>query len=292
MKKAIFSLVAILVAFASNAQLLWKVSGNGLEKPSYLMGTHHVAPISMLDSIAGFEDAINNCDAIYGEVKQSEMQGQEAQQKMMAMAMAPADSTLNVLFTPEEYAKVDSVIRKYTNGMATLQQMNPLKPAIVSTQLAMLQSMQVFPGFDPTKQIDMYVQTRGAELGKPFNGLETVDFQLEMLFGSPLTEQAETLLESAEKDALYYEFAHKLAQAYRNQDLDALWTLMTDEELGFDEKELDKMIFSRNVNWVGQLKTLMPGQALMICVGAGHLPGDKGVIALLRAEGFTIEPVK
>ena len=60
-------------SFAINAQLLWKVSGNGLEKPSFLFGTHHVAPASMIDSIAGFDEAINTCDVVYGEVVKSDL---------------------------------------------------------------------------------------------------------------------------------------------------------------------------------------------------------------------------
>lgn len=287
MKKIVFSLAAILVAIAGNAQLLWKVSGNGLEKDSYIMGTHHVAPVSILDSIAGFESALNGCDAIYGEVKKSDMQGQEAQQKIMAMAMAPADSTMNVLYSAEEFATVDAVVKKYTQGMAGLEQMAQLKPAIVMSQLSVMQSMIAFPGFDPSQQLDMYVQSRGAELGKPLCGFETVDFQLNMLFGSPLTKQAKDLLEMAQKDDKSLELAHKLADAYRCQNLDELLALMVED--AEDMNELDRMIFDRNANWVKSLKELMPEQSVVVCVGAGHLPGEKGLIELLRNEGYTVE---
>ena len=72
MKLHRFGLIAsaiVAFAFCANAQLLWKISGNGLEKPSYVFGTHHVAPASMLDSIPGFNQAIADCDVVYGEVE-------------------------------------------------------------------------------------------------------------------------------------------------------------------------------------------------------------------------------
>ena len=59
MKSFIGAVIFICVAFSANAQLLWKVSGNGLTQPSYIIGTHHLAPFSIMDSIAGLQKAMN-----------------------------------------------------------------------------------------------------------------------------------------------------------------------------------------------------------------------------------------
>ena len=58
MKSFIGAVLFICVAFSANAQLLWKVSGNGLNQPSYIIGTHHLAPFSIMDSIAGLQKAM------------------------------------------------------------------------------------------------------------------------------------------------------------------------------------------------------------------------------------------
>lgn len=50
------------LALGVRAQLLWKVSGNGLEKPSYIMGTHHLAPLSITDSIASLPQAMEQAE--------------------------------------------------------------------------------------------------------------------------------------------------------------------------------------------------------------------------------------
>ncbi len=69
MKSFIGAIIFICVAFSANAQLLWKVSGNGLTQPSYIIGTHHLAPFSIMDSIAGLQKAMNETQQVYGELK-------------------------------------------------------------------------------------------------------------------------------------------------------------------------------------------------------------------------------
>ena len=68
MKSFIGAVLFICVAFSANAQLLWKVSGNGLNQPSYIIGTHHLAPFSIMDSIAGLKKAMNETQQVYGEL--------------------------------------------------------------------------------------------------------------------------------------------------------------------------------------------------------------------------------
>lgn len=290
MKKILLTLAAVATAVSMNAQLLWKVSGNGLEKPSFIMGTHHVAPLSVLDSIKGFDEALSSADAVYGEVVMSEMNAPETQQKMMAMAMAPADSTLTVALTPEDFKLVDGVVQKYTMGQASLAQMAMMKPALVSIQIAMLQSMKAFPGFNPAEQLDQTVQERGEKAGKRLGGFETVDFQLDKLLGDPISMQAEDLVDMVRKDARMEEFAHDLAAKYMAQDLDGLYKLMLDPEMGSTPEEMERLITGRNVKWADSLQSIMPQESVFVCVGAGHLPGDRGLISLLRGKGYTVEP--
>lgn len=73
MKKLLGILLFISIALSANAQLLWKVSGKGLEKPSYIFGTYHLSPLSIKDSIAAMPQAMNETTQVYGEVVMSEM---------------------------------------------------------------------------------------------------------------------------------------------------------------------------------------------------------------------------
>ena len=66
---------------------------------------------------------------------------------------------------------------------------------------------------------------------------------------------------------------------------------MLDPELGMDDESAHKLIYERNANWVEELKKITPSTSVLVAVGAGHLPGEKGVISLLKKEGFTVVPV-
>ena len=292
MKKIFLTLLLIAACVTTaDAQLLWKISGNGLERPSYILGTHHIAPASVLDSIDGFAAALASVDRVDGEMDMAAAQTPAAQQMLMAAGMAPSDSTLTKLFTPAQLDSINTVLRRYMGPMAEIRQMDALKPTMVSTVMAMMQAQQQFPGFNPAQQLDLVVQQRGAAAGKQIGGLETVQEQASLLFGTPIIEQAEQLMDAVRHDATALEFAQKLAKAYMAGDLDAMLSLMEDPATGMGTSA-DRLINTRNANWVRVMAGLLPAASVLIAVGAGHLPGDKGLISLLRSEGYNVDPVK
>ncbi|MGM9812842.1 MAG: TraB/GumN family protein [Muribaculaceae bacterium] len=290
-------LVATLSLFGTaSAQLLWKVSGNGLSKPSYLFGTCHVATVKMTDSIPGFNDALANCDAVYGEIEKADIAN--AQQAMMAAIMAPADSTLSKVIDPATLAKTDSLFRAATQGMVSISQLETLKPAYVSTQLALIMLMESFPGFNPMEQIDFAIQGKATQLGKELGGFETTEFQLNLLYGKPIKEQAESLSRTLAKLDSAKAAGIELANAYKAQDLNAVYEAIMKEQCESDEPEwkkqrnMDELIYNRNAVWAKKLQELMPTKSILVVVGAGHLPGEKGLIDLLQKAGYSVQPVK
>ena len=296
MKMKRFSLILALtmLALASQAQLLWKVSGIGLGRSSYIMGTYHFAPASMMDKIPGMTQALEGCDVVVGEIDKEEMMDPAAQTKMAMAMMAPPDSTLDKLFSPEDYAVVEGVFNKYFGNMGVkLSQMNMLKPSAISVQLQAMQAVKHFPNFNENELIDMAVQTAANEMGRPSIGLETIDEQIELLFIGSLTEQAEGLLEACKKDDLFTIQSSALVEAYMAQDLTQIEKIFTDPELGGEDAEaMDALIYDRNRAWVVKLVKMMPERACLVCVGAGHLPGDQGLLQLLRDRGYTVEPMQ
>ena len=261
MKKTIFSLLLLIVTAVSvNAQLLWKISGNGLEKPSYLFGTHHIAPVSVIDSVPGMNDAIANSDKIYGEMIMSEATSPQSQQVMMGYAMAPQDSLLTSVLAPAQIDSLNTMLKRYMGPMGSANQFAQLKPAMLSTLLALMQSQTIFPNFNPQQQLDGEIQKRGAALGKEIGGFETIQDQCNALFGSSIIAQAENLME--------------------------------DPANGASEEWTERMINRRNANWMRVMAGLLPTASVLIAVGAGHLPGDEGLISLLRKNGYSVDPVK
>lgn len=286
------SLAALVAITGVNAQLLYKITGRDAKGASYIMGSHHVAPVSVLDSIQGFDKAMDDVEAVYGEVIQSELASPEIQQYTMTKVMAPADSTLSKILSPAQIDSLNTVLNKYTMGMANAASFEPMTPAIISTQLALLQAMREFPDFNPQKQLDITIQQMAAEKGKENGGLETARSQIDKLFGTPISKQADDLMQMVRNDDKAAELARKMAQAYLNQDIDTLWAIATDPAVGGDEADIERLIFSRNRAWVDEMPALMAQKPILFVVGAGHLPSDQGVLNLLRQAGYTVEPVK
>lgn len=292
MKKVILSLSALVLAMGMNAQLLWKVSGNGAKGDSYLFGTHHIAPIAMLDSAAGFDAALTSVDNVYGEVEIGDMNSPETQQMVLAIATAPADSTLSKVLTKAQLDSVDAVLKKYTGEMVSIAQLEAMKPSLVGTQIGMLQSMTAFPGYNPQEQLDSEIQKRGIAKGKGIKGFETIEQQLNWLMGDPITEQAANLMDDVRKDETSIQHAKDLANAYITSNLPEIERIMMDPENGMSKEAIERLLYNRNDNWVAELKKILPNENIFVAVGVGHLVGEKGLIEQLRKLGYTVTPVK
>ena len=102
--KKIFILCALLlfVTVSVQAQLLWKVSGNGLSKPSYIVGTYHLAPAGFVDSIPGLNTALSEAEQVYGELDMKEMQDMGKLMQMQQLMMLPEGKKFTDLFTAEQ----------------------------------------------------------------------------------------------------------------------------------------------------------------------------------------------
>ncbi|TFU91889.1 TraB/GumN family protein [Barnesiella sp. WM24] len=291
MKKILFSIAAIAMALSTQAQLLWKVTGGDSKGDSYIFGTHHIAPVAILDSIQGFADALNSVSTVYGELEMAEMTSPAVQQVAMRHSMAPADSTLSKLLSAEQLDSVSAVLGKYTGGMLTAAALDPMKPVVVSTQLGVMQSMVAFPEFTGQQQLDQVIQERAQLAGKTVKGLETAEQQFAILMGGSLSRQAEQLMKDIRKEEKTIEDAKTLAAAYMSADLDAMERLFNDPETGMSPETAKALIYDRNDNWIAQLREILPADKVMIVVGAGHLVGEKGILSQLRNAGYEVTAV-
>ncbi len=291
MKKiALTLLLAIMSVAGLEAQILWKITGNGLERPSYLLGTHHVAPLSVLDSLPDFANILAGVDKVYGEMDMALAQSPAGQQTMAMAAMAPADSTLSRVLTPAQTDSLTALLQSYMGPQISAQAFDPLRPAMVSTVIAMMQTQTVFPDFKPENQLDGVIQDRARALGKEVGGLETIDEQCAVLFGGSIASQVEDLLDAVRNEELSLSMARKLADAYLAGDLNAILEIIENPDLASPEST-ERLINRRNANWLRVIAAMLPTASVLIAVGAGHLPGEKGLISLLRKEGFTVEKV-
>ncbi len=292
MKRLNATLLMSLVAFTTLAQtnkdnntLLWKISGNGISKPSYLFGTVHMICKDDAYLSKNLINAIEKADRVYLELDMDnliEMVG-----AMMKMKMNN-DTTLADLLTPEEY----QLAKKYFEAHVTMLPFSVLetyKPMVASSLL-----MESSIACEAQVAMEQLVMEEAKKNGKRIDGLETMAYQMSIFDSIPYKVQAKELLKSISSDDKESdgdkEFK-ELMKAYKDQDLKKLGEMITKKDEGMMQYE-DLLLTNRNRNWVEKLKTLLQDKALVIAVGAGHLPGDKGLINLLRKEGYTVTPVE
>ena len=291
MKKILSLLMLLCIALGAQAQLLWKVSGNGLDRPSYLIGTHHLAPISIIDSIDGFKPAMAAVEQVYGEMKTDEMLRPANMQRVQQAAMLPAGITLRSLFTQPQY---DSVALHIKNLMGVdLQMFDQIKPSFLSAQVTAISALQNIEGFNPQQQLDGWIQSEAKAAGKPAEGLETLDIQLNVMFnGQSLERQAEILYKMLTDMNHVATQARLLTEAYMHQDLAKMEQLMNEEDDKSHPEEMKVLVYNRNANWMQIMPQIMAEHPTLFAVGAGHLVGDRGIITLLRQAGYTVEAVE
>lgn len=286
----VMALTAV-IATAAHSQLLWKVTDNNSGKTSYVFGTHHFAPLSMLDSIKGLDAALQNADKVYGELDMQAAMDPSALMGMQQMMMAPADSTIDKVLTTKQLADLNMAWAKYGTDQIPLNALYVLKPAGLSTQLAALMSAKVLPDINVGQGIDNELQVRARKAGKQVAGLETMEFQTNMLLGDPISKQAEDLVETIEDIDAEAGKLVRLTNAYLAQNYKDIETICAESVLKNPESA-EKMIISRNNNWMKQLAPEIKNTNLLVVVGAGHLVGDKGILNQLKQAGYTVTPVK
>lgn len=268
-----------------NNTLLWKISGNGLTKPSYLFGTIHLLCADDAVLSDNMKKVIREADEVYFEVDMDnllDMFGAVSKMKMKG------DTTLRDLLNEDEYEKVRSFFEEQ-RGMLPFSMLEQYKPILAAS---LLQGGAM--ACEKTAVMEQVIMQDAKQYDKKIKGLETMAYQAGILDSIPYHIQARQLVDyinevtqPGTKDSELTE----MWKAYNEQDLAKLEQLLIKSDIGINNYT-DLLLYRRNNNWVVKLKTLLTEKSLLIAVGAGHLPGDQGVINLLKKAGYTLTPIQ
>lgn len=291
----LFLLVAIIFvsggAYAqkkkSEKSLLWKISGNGLKQPSYLFGTYHLLGDKFLSEVPEVQQPFAEAKGVVVELVLDSA-------KMISVMMSKAimaNNTLSSLLSPADFQRVDSVLRSLSGY--ELKTFDMFKPAQVSVMLMLFQAqkenadLQKYAG----TALDVHFASVAKKNAVPVTPLETMEEQFDMLFNHfTVEEQAKQLVEMVKQNNATAKFSTEMTKLYFEKDVTGLGELMAAypaEVTG----NMDYMLKDRNIAWMKTLPELMKSRSQFIAVGAGHLPGENGLIALLQKQGYTVTPV-
>ena len=286
MIKVLISLLLCITGLATRAQtsdehsLLWRISGNGLAKPSYLFGTIHlICPADyvwtnkMMESLAASDKVCFEMDLDDPAV-------------MMAASEGFMDSTgkkLKDYYTAAEYQQLRKFV-KDSLGMDVVM-FQQMKPVALQSVIGMKASRCN----DAVSYEERIMKTAIAD-HKEILGLEAASEQIDVLESQPDDTVAKSILDDIKNFAESRVEYDKLVAAYKQQDLAALYKMIVASK--DMEQSMAIYLDDRNKKWIPNMSGKMKVSSVFFAVGAGHLAGQKGVINLLRKAGYTLDAVK
>ena len=260
--------------------LLYQVSGKNLTAPSYLYGTFHLLCPTDLSVTDAMKKAVTDTKQLYLEI---DMDDPALQSTMMKSMMFTDGKTVKDYMSAEESTLLDTYLQK-TPGMS-LAALSALKPIGVYSYM----SVGVL-GCQPVSY-DLTLMQLAAKDKKEVLGLETVAEQMAIFDKIPMDKQIKMLVDVARNLDEAKQKNAKMLAAYKAQDLTAMMKQIKESKYdGLEDFEAD-LLDKRNQNWIPIIEKAAAATPTLFAFGAGHLAGDKGVVALLRKQGYTVKAI-
>jgi uncharacterized protein YbaP (TraB family) len=252
----------------------------------YLVGSVHLLNQDFYPLSDNLAKAFKESDLLVEEVDLAELLAPQVQLQMLGRGMLPPDQSLDKVVSPATFELVSKRVVRLGMPVEPLQR---FKPWLLALTLAALEWQKA--GFDAELGLDKHFYDRARKEGKQVQGLETAEYQMSRFDGLSMDQQ-ERLLASTLKD-LDTEMGNvaKIAQAWKQGDAPAIERFVL-QDLKHEPLMYERLLVERNRNWLPKLEALFgrPGRAFVV-VGAAHLVGPDGLVALLKAKGYQVEQV-
>lgn len=264
---------------ATNA-LLWEITGKGLAAPSYVYGTVHLICPTDLVVTEPVKQSFGKAKQVVLEL---DMDSPTMMQEMQASMMMDGGQNLQQLLSPTDYTSVGKYLQ--SKAGVPIDRVGTLKPFILSSML-----YPALLGCAPASYEATFVQM-AQEQKKEVLGLETVQQQMGFFEKIPYKAQGQMLVDMVNKEAEARQEVQQMVTLYKAQNVEELRNMTTKSLFGFQEYE-DVLVNSRNQSWISSITKMAATQPTFFAVGAAHLGGPKGVLALLRQEGYQVRPLR
>ena len=276
--KLTFLILLTFVSISSQAQLLYKIEGKDLQKPSYIYGTIHIMPKKQFAISESITTALKECESLVMEVDINmdlKTQIDAAQRSMLPNGKTIADITSAENAQKIKQFCVDSLHWKESKYV----RMSRLTPFFLTSII-----LQDLIGKSKSFELEL---NKLAEKNKMTTlGLETIQMQMDLVNEVPYEEQIKLLLQGLTTNNSEF---NTMLNCYLKQDINKLGELMNEADLSPEFNA--NFLVKRNQNWIPQISKMVQEKPIFIAVGAGHLPGEQGVLKLLQEAGYTVTPI-
>ncbi|KQC01840.1 TraB/GumN family protein [Pedobacter sp. Hv1] len=281
--KVSFLLIILFIGSNTYAQnknkdnaLLWKIEGNGLQKPSYLFGTVHMICEDKFSMPAKVKNAIDQTEQSYLEINLAAPDVAAQSQKYMK-----STQPLSAQISAADYKIVDSVVNKKLK--VGLKQLENIKPMLIVASIFQASFTCKVMSFES----EIIKQTKAAN--KSIEGLSTIEEQysfLDKIFDPKDMASYLKMNNDAEMNKIF----KTIYEAYVVEDVNTIDQLML-EFSTTNPEGYRQLLPVRNHLWADRMPAIMKNKSTFFGIGCGHLLGKEGVISLLRSKGYKVTPV-
>jgi uncharacterized protein YbaP (TraB family) len=252
---------------------LWSISGIHLPGTSFLFGTMHVRDNRIFSILPPVFPRILACQGFAAEYHLDEQ---------AASPLVPGRSDFNwqSLLPASKFSRISRLLLR-TTGL-DIRRLTHLPPYFA---LGVLSGQ--FLKSDMPCSLDEHLWNYAREAGKELRGVETLQEQMQVLAGIPLEMQLQMLMDCCRNISRFRQHLLHLAALYEKQDTQQLYKVVKKNARGLRKV----LLYQRNAVMAERIAAMAREQTTFSAIGAAHLGGRKGVICLLKEQGFRVQPV-
>ncbi|MCD4792677.1 MAG: TraB/GumN family protein [Bacteroidales bacterium] len=261
--------------------LLWEITGNDIEEPSYIFGTIHLIPADDYFFTDIMKEKFENCKilALEIDINMSLLEQVSLAKKLIL----PDNKSLSDYMTEGEYKKFsDYVLDSLKIKQSKWNQIIKIKP-LFSIPIIL---NELLP---KTKTYETELNKIAKKKKMDIIGLETADYQIDVLNSISIEKQVEMITADEPEEDMLKEYL-KMVSVYKEQNINEMLEMYKEDETMLEFE--DELLIQRNSNWIPVIEKQIKKGSTFIAVGAMHLPGMKGVLNLLMLQGYSVSPVK
>ena len=267
---------------AAPGSFVWKASSQG--GVVYLAGSIHMLTQDFYPLPPAFDRVFNDSDLLVEEVDLGDMTKPEVQMQALMRAMLPSGQTLDKVLSPSTLALMNKAVADLGAPVEALQRLKPWMIALTLEGLTLTKA-----GFDPDLGLDKHFYDLARGAGKSVQALETVEYQISRLDEMTFEQQDRMLAQSLKELNAETGSVSKLTDAWKTGDAASVERIVL-ADLKSDQTLYQRLLVERNKNWLPKIEALFARKTpAMVLVGAAHLVGPDGLVAMLKAKGYKLE---
>jgi uncharacterized protein len=273
---------AIAPLHAQNRDFIWKASRG--QSVVYLVGSVHLLSKDYYPLSPALDKAFRECDLLVEELHLGQMAQVESQMTILKRGMLPSGQTLDKVVSPATFKLVSERVKSLGLPVEPLTRFKPWALALTLLGLEWQAA-----GFDADLGLDKHFYDEAVAAGKEVQGLETIEFQISRFDDLSMEDQDRMLASTLAELETEKASVATLANAWKAGDAATVEKIVL-QELRKEPAMYQRLLVDRNRDWLPKIEALFARKGrTFVVVGAAHLVGSDGLLAMLKGKGYSIE---